>query len=241
MNNTISEKIIVALDVSDEIKISQLLADFKGHISIVKIGKQLFTKYGPLIIHRAKEKGFTVFLDLKFHDIPNTVNHAVFETCMHAVSFLTVHTAGGSAMLKEAVRARNTAMGILSKKTLIFGVTVLTSIDQNTLQTELSIPDSVSSIVLKRALLAKKCELDGVIASPHEISAIKSACGSDFLVVTPGIRPYWTQKNDQKRVMTPSEAFKEGADFIVIGRAITEAANPVAAMEKIVDEIESCT
>ena len=230
------DKIILAVDVSGEQELAALFSQFKGHIKTVKIGKQLFTRYGPDVVRKALDNGYDVFLDLKYHDIPNTVKHAVIEAANLNVSMLTVHTTGGKNMLQAAVEAAHAATS--TRRPMILGVTVLTSISQKILNNQTGIPGTVTHCVTRLAQLAKDAGLDGVIASPQEIVPIKQSCGEFFTVVTPGIRPVWAQKGDQERVMTPSEAVSAGTDYLVIGRSITAEPDPVDAFYRIVEEIE---
>jgi len=210
------KKTILALDVYDIEKAQKLISDTKEFIDIYKVGPILFLQAGKEIIRILKDNGKEVFLDLKFHDIPATVKRSVESAKELGVYSLTVHSSGGEEMLKAAAS--------VPVRPKIWAVTVLTS--QTTMPEE----------VIKRAQLAKSCGIDGVIASPLEITAIKKECGKEFNVVTPGIRPAKAD-DDQKRVATPEEAIKNGADFIVVGRPILEAANPAEAAKRIFESI----
>jgi orotidine-5'-phosphate decarboxylase len=214
-------RIILALDVPSLEAARALVAPLRDGIGAVKIGKELFTACGPEAVRAMSEYGLPVFLDLKYHDIPNTVAGAVRAAGRLGVRWMTVHTAGGADMMRAAAGA---ALG--EPRPLLLGVTVLTS-------QELSDPEEV----VERALLAQRCGLDGVIASPQEVARLRAACGPDFLIVTPGVRPAGAALQDQRRVATPGEAIREGADALVIGRPIAAAADPVAAAAAIAADI----
>jgi orotidine-5'-phosphate decarboxylase len=193
------------------------------------VGLQLFTALGPSIVGEIVAAGERVFLDLKYHDIPNTAAHAVAEASRLGASFTDVHVAGGEAMLRAAAEAA-------APRTMVLGVTLLTSLDAAAAR-EVGFRGEVSDIVARLALLAKRCGLHGVVASAHEVAGIKRACGSSFLTVVPGIRPAGAGVQDQRRAATPSEAIRNGADYLVVGRPITDAPDPVGAAEAIVAEI----
>ena len=212
------KKLIVALDVNDKGKALKLVAELSPYADIFKVGPILFLKEGKEIIKSIKDAGKEVFLDLKFHDIPATVQRSVESARDIGVYSLTLHSSGGREMLCAA--------SSVEKRPALWAVTVLTS--------QKTSPDEV----VKRARLAKECGLNGVIASPLEIEEIKNACGKDFTVVTPGIR-LQDSKDDQKRVATPSAAIKAGADFIVVGRPVIEAPSPAEAAKKISEEMYS--
>jgi orotidine-5'-phosphate decarboxylase len=224
--NNYYNKIIVALDTSDLNKIKFILKELAGYTKIFKVGLQLFTLYGSDIVKRVQDAGYDVFLDLKFFDIPNTVEKAVQSAILLDVKMITVHTLGGIEMMKRAAD-----LSRIDGKSMILGVTILTSMDDNSLK-ELSFSKGTSELVPLLATCAQKSGVHGVISSPLEIEAIRNNCGKDFLIVTPGIRLTQTF-DDQKRVLTPKEAFNKGADFIVIGRPILEADDPVKIIESI--------
>jgi orotidine-5'-phosphate decarboxylase len=224
------EKIIVPLDVSSEAEARRLLEILAGHVGLFKIGNQLFTRVGPSIVREIKEAGAKVFLDLKFHDIPSTVQHAVESACALGVDMLTIHLAGGKAMCKAAVAVRGTS------STLILGVTVLTSLDDQALA-EAGFRVPVREEVFLLATLAQQTGITGLVASPQELGVLREQFGSLFTTVIPGIRPSWAAAGDQKRTMTPKEAIKGGADYLVIGRPITAAADPLGAVERILKEL----
>lgn len=232
------EKIFVALDydnMDDALRTADKLGDT---IRTMKVGLQLYFHAGPQILHRLNEMGFQVFMDCKFHDIPNTVAGAADSVTQHGVYMFNVHCGGGLEMMKRAKEAaihRAKAQGLTIPK--VIGVTQLTSTAQETLNREIGIPGDVRDVVVHYARLAKEAGLDGVVASGHEISYIREACGEDFLTVIPGIRPTWAGANDQKRVMTPGEALRLGAHYLVIGRAITHANDPRDAALRILEEV----
>lgn len=211
-------KLIVALDVESYREADSLVHVLRDVVDIFKVGSQLFTREGPQIVKFLHDHGKECFLDLKFHDIPNTVAKAVASAAALRVRMLTLHTCGGADMLKAAAAVPN--------RPLLLGVTVLTSIAGN-----------VKKDVLKLAKCAENCGLDGVIASPHEIVLIRKATGKDFIITTPGIRPAWAEAGDQKRAMTPAEAIAAGANYIVVGRPIIAAQDPAQAALRVIDEM----
>ena len=224
-----SEKVIVALDFTEEEKVLSLFENLKGHNVWIKIGMELFYSTGPRFIHEAKERGFKVFLDLKLHDIPNTVGQGLKALCQLPVDMVNVHAAGGSEMMKRASHAVKSS----KLNPLLIAVTQLTSTTTEQMNEEQRIPGDVVESVSYYAKLAKESGCDGVVSSPHEVQAIKLICGSKFLTVTPGIRPQGTDVQDQKRITTPKEALLLGTDYMVIGRPITRAENPRLALESI--------
>lgn len=235
------DKIILALDVSTEQEAVDLVRDLNDLVGAFKIGLELFTSIGPRIIESVKNAGAgRIFFDGKFHDIPNTVAGAARAATRMGVWMFNVHAPGGTIMMRAAADAAADEAHKLSVETpVIIGVTVLTSIGPEMLRHELSVPTLLENQVTHLAQLAQNSGLSGVVASPQEITPVKAACGPEFLVVTPGVRPSWAAKNDQARVMTPAEAVHAGADYMVIGRAITAAENRRAAAERIVEELES--
>ena len=228
------QAILVALDVETAAKAVELAETLRGVVGGFKIGKQLFTAAGPAMVRELTSKGDRVFLDLKFHDIPNTVAGAVQSAVATGAWMVNVHASGGSAMMKAAAEAaRKTAASLDRPRPLVIAVTVLTSMDQGGLR-EVGVSRSMIDQVVHLAKLAQSSGLDGVVASPQEVAAIRNACGPDFQIVTPGIRPADQQgKDDQARTLTPAEAVTAGASYLVIGRPITAAANPREAAEKI--------
>ncbi|OIN99999.1 orotidine-5'-phosphate decarboxylase [Candidatus Desantisbacteria bacterium CG_4_10_14_0_8_um_filter_48_22] len=221
--------LIVALDVKDYGAAKKFVAMLKDCAGMFKIGSILFTKEGPGIVEMVKKFNKKVFLDLKYHDIPNTVGMAVRSALSLGVDMLTVHAGGGTEMMREAAKNKG-GMRVVA-------VTVLTSIDGNILKKELGINRGVERQVVALARLAKSCGLDGVVASGREIKTVRKACGRNFLIVVPGVRPAAAETGDQKRVVTPRDAVGKGADFIVVGRPILEAADPVSAAVSILKEI----
>lgn len=199
---------------------------------VFKIGLQLFTAAGPSIVNEIRSRGSRVFLDLKFHDIPNTASEAVRSAVTLGVDMTTIHLCGGPAMVAAALAP---AAGT---KTLVLGVTVLTSMDDATLDA-VGVPGTAAAQVARLAGMGVGCGLRGVVASPHEIALLRAAFGSDLVLVIPGVRPAGSDAGDQHRIMTPAEAVRLGADFLVIGRPITKAASPKDAFARIVEEIAS--
>jgi orotidine-5'-phosphate decarboxylase len=229
------DRLIVALDVPTAAAAFELVDRLAGHVGAFKIGKELFTSAGPEVVRGVNERGGRVFLDLKFHDIPNTVAGAVRAAAQHGVWMVNVHAAGGAAMCRAAADAAKQAGG---PRPLVIGVTVLTSLDRLDLQT-IGLAGSPREVALRLAKLAQEGGLDGVVSGADEATAIKELCGRDFLVVTPGIRPTGSAAGDQKRITTPETAVRAGADYLVVGRPITGAADPAAAADAIVAEIEA--
>lgn len=207
----------------------------RGSVGLFKVGSQLFTAEGPQAVEKIAGLGAEIFLDLKFHDIPNTVAGAVRAAAdLPDVSLLTLHTSGGSAMM----RAAREALAGRKARPALLGVTVLTSLDSASLR-EVGMSGSARSLVAALARLAQRSGLDGVVASGHEVGAIRKACGPKFLIVVPGVRPGDADKNDQSRTVTPREAIQAGANCVVVGRPITGAADPRAAARAIAQEIEA--
>jgi orotidine-5'-phosphate decarboxylase len=227
-------KIIVALDVDSSTQALQLTEILAADADAFKVGSQLFTREGPDIIRKLKAHGAErIFLDLKFHDIPDTVANAVTAAASLGVDLLTVHLSGGPEMLKAAAQA------VKGSSTLLLGVSVLTSSNASTLNA-IGIHCSVEDQVLRLADLAAKY-LGGIVASPNEIAPLREQFGESLQIVTPGIRPTWTARNDQKRILTPLEAAKLGADWLVIGRPITGAPSALEALHKIKNELLEAT
>lgn len=234
------DRIIVALDVDTVDRAVELVRLLNDEIGAFKVGLELANSVGLGIFDEIRRAGASrIFYDCKFHDIPNTVAGAARAAAKLGVWMLNVHCSGGRTMMEAAKQAvSDTAADADVQPPLVIGVTVLTSIDQRTLNEELRVPGPVEDQVVHLAILAKEAGLDGVVASPHEIEPIRTACGSDFLIVTPGVRPIGADIGDQKRVMTPGEAVLKGADYLVIGRPITKAEDPVAAARAIAAEID---
>ena len=227
------ERVTVALDTPDLDRALEWAAAVRDHVGGLKLGLEFLTANGPAGVARVAAIGLPLFLDVKFHDIPNTVAGAVGAACRLGAAIVNVHAAGGAAMLAAAVAAaRETTSG----RPKIIAVTVLTSLDEEDLRAT-GQQGPVAEQVLRLAALAQACGLDGVVCSPHEISDLRRRFGPDFLLVVPGIRPAWAAAGDQKRVMTPAEALAAGADILVLGRAITRAADPAATAQRLVAEL----
>jgi orotidine-5'-phosphate decarboxylase len=238
--NKARDKLIVALDVDSASRALDLFDALRDVVGMFKIGSQLFTAAGPDVVRQIISKGGRIFLDLKYHDIPNTVAAAGVEATRLGVSIFNVHAAGGAEMMKRtanAVGEVSVKEGLAKPK--VIAVTLLTSLDQNAL-TQIGILDEPRSVVSSWAQLAADCELDGVVASPQEIQIIRAAVDKpDFVIVTPGIRPDGNVADDQRRVLTVAKAIHAGADYLVVGRPILNAADPAAAVDRIVAEIEA--
>jgi orotidine-5'-phosphate decarboxylase len=234
-----NKKIILALDVSDFDNAMGIVNKFQSHIDVFKVGSELFTAVGPKIIEEINSMDKKVFLDLKYHDIPNTVSKTASVAAGFGVFMFNIHTLGGLEMMKQTA---DTLAELSLKKNVprprLLGVTILTSINQKALTDELGIGLRMKTQVKHLAGLALKAGLDGVVASPEDIESIRSHCGKGFLIVTPGIRPSWAPMDDQKRTMTPKEALNLGADYIVIGRAVLAQTNPISALKKIIEELK---
>lgn len=224
------ERLIVALDVPEAAAARALVLRLGETVTTYKIGLQLFTAEGPDIVRELVGSGHTVFLDLKLHDIPSTVSHAVRAVSTLGASLLTVHAAGGSEMLRAAVDAAENRLAIL-------GVTVLTSFKQQDLH-DIGVGHEISQQVLRMASLAHQCGCVGVVTSASETSLLRKTFHDGFAIVTPGIRPHGSGKDDQARIATPAAAITAGATYLVVGRPITQAEDPAKAAEKIVQEME---
>jgi orotidine-5'-phosphate decarboxylase len=228
------DRLIVALDVGKALQAREIVAKVGAFATTYKVGKQLFTAEGPQVVRDLVASGRKVFLDLKYHDIPNTVGAAVREASALGVSMLTVHAAGGSKMLRAAVEAAASSPG----KPLVLAVTVLTSISEEDLR-EVGVATSVLEQVQKMARLAQACGCGGVVSSPREARALRQLLGPGAAIVTPGVRPAGSEKGDQARVATPKEAIAAGASHVVVGRPITAAPDPAAAARAILEEMGS--
>ncbi|MFZ0707999.1 MAG: orotidine-5'-phosphate decarboxylase [Candidatus Korobacteraceae bacterium] len=230
------DRLIVALDVPSAAHARQVVQTLGEAISTYKIGKQLFTAEGPGIVRDLVSSGRKVFLDLKFHDIPNTVAAAVRSAAELGVSMLTVHASGGSKMLKAAVEAA----GQSASQPMVLAVTVLTSLSDSDLQ-EIGVSGNVLTQVLRLGALARSAGCGGLVASAHEARELRLELGNGFEIVTPGVRPAGSAVGDQARVLTPAEAIQAGATRLVVGRPITEAINPRRVADEILDQINSVT
>jgi orotidine-5'-phosphate decarboxylase len=224
------DRLVVALDVPDAGAARALVDRLSGHVGLFKVGSQLFTAGGPGLVREIVGRGERVFLDLKYHDIPNTVSGAVAAAARLGVTLVDVHGLGGRAMMEAAVGA------LPATGTRLLAITVLTSHDEAALG-QIGLGGPIPDAVRRLALLAHEAGVDGVVASPHEVALIRAACGPDFLIVTPGIRPAGAAKGDQARLATPAAALAAGADYIVVGRPITEAGDPAGAADAIVREM----
>jgi orotidine-5'-phosphate decarboxylase len=233
-----NDKLIVALDVETVDEAKKMIDVLSPAVNVFKVGSQIFTSVGPSIIQFLAERKKKVFLDLKYHDIPNTVANAVtaavtlnasYKDKTSGIFMITVHTIGGEEMLKRAAEAAlKTSQKLNVPKPMVVGITVLTSDDRN---------DNVAAIVLDRARLAKTCGLDGIVASSQEAQMLRKELGKDFIIVTPGIRPSGAEAGDQKRITTPKEAMENGSNFLVVGRPILKASDPLKAARSILEEI----
>jgi orotidine-5'-phosphate decarboxylase len=229
--------ILVALDTTDANNAAALAAALRGAVAGVKLGLEFFGANGPAGVRQVAAEADRIFLDLKFHDIPNTVAGAVRAVVPLTPFLLTVHVAGGADMLRATVEAAAEAASRIGRpRPQIIGVTVMTSLNDDDLNA-IGQRGPADAQVRRLAELALRCGLDGVVCSPHEIAALRADCGPDFTLVVPGIRPSWAAAGDQKRIMPPAEAARLGASFLVIGRPITGAADPVGAARRIVGEL----
>jgi orotidine-5'-phosphate decarboxylase len=232
-----TDRIIIPLDVPTH-DAALTLIDSIPTATYWKIGLQLFVNSGPQLITALKTRHKKIFLDLKFHDIPNTVAQACAAATQYEVDLLTIHAANGSLTLKTALKATQTAAQTQNKRPPnIIAVTLLTSISPETLKTELHIPISVADYTQQMAQMAKTSGLAGAVCSPQEAATLRATCGPDFLLICPGVRPTWSAQNDQSRTMTPKAAIDAGADYLVIGRPITSAPDPATAFARICEEL----
>lgn len=234
------EKLILALDVAEYDYAIELIDRFRDVIEVFKVGLELYTVAGPAIIKEIHKRGRKVFLDLKFHDIPTTVSKAGIAAARLGVFMFNVHASGGLDMMRKC---REDVVNVCLKENLnkpkIIGVTVLTSMSQETLKKDIGVQHSLNTHVRHLSSLALKAGLDGVVASAQEAEMIRGHCGRGFIIVTPGIRPSWANADDQNRTMTPKQALGRGADFLVMGRAILNHSDPMKAIELIHKEIAS--
>jgi len=237
MKDEARKRLIFALDVDSFEEAEKWVRQLRGQVGVFKVGKQLFTRCGPEVVRMVRAQGGEVFLDLKYHDIPNTVAMAGVEACRLGVRMFNVHALGGREMMAKLVAEVDARYPRGSQeRPLLLAVTILTSSTETTLA-EVGIEHPVREMVPRLARLAREAGMDGVVASPLEVDLIREACGPDFAIVTPGVRPVVASLDDQKRVMTPGEAIVAGADYLVIGRPISAAADPMAAAGSILDEM----
>lgn len=232
-------RLMVALDYPSADAARSLIQQLEGIPCYMKVGMQLFYTAGPEFVKELKAKGYRIFLDLKMHDIPNTVKGGANSITRLGVDMFNVHAAGGKLMMEYAKEGVSEALAANPslQAPIIIAVTQLTSTSQEVLNQEIGIQGTVEQTVLKYAMIAQEAGLDGVVASPLEVKEIKRACGQAFVTVTPGIRPAGIDKGDQSRTLTPGEAISQGTDYIVVGRPITAAASPRTAAEQIIEEM----
>ncbi|MEW6337678.1 MAG: orotidine-5'-phosphate decarboxylase [Acidobacteriota bacterium] len=229
-------RLVVALDTSDRAAILALARDLSGRVGMFKVGLEAFTAHGPALVGEVRALGVPVFLDLKLHDIPNTVERAARNLARLGVAVMTTHAGGGRAMLEAAARGAAAGTPEGAARPLVLAVTVLTSLDDAALD-ELGIPGGAAARVASWAELARAAGCDGVVCSPRETAALRARLGPEFVLLTPGIRPAGGDVGDQKRVATPRDAVAAGATYIVVGRPITAAPDPAAAAEAILAEL----
>ncbi|MCX7994361.1 MAG: orotidine-5'-phosphate decarboxylase [candidate division WOR-3 bacterium] len=235
------EKLIVALDVNDLNKIKLLVDKLQSVVKYFKVGAIPFTYFGPELVRFLKDRGLKVMLDLKYHDIPNTVARACEGAMELGVDMLTMHISGGFTMMEEAVKAVSLVSDIKNiSRPRLLGITVLTSIDEAYFKDLFGdVKRTIEEQVIFLARLAQSAGLDGVVASPQEITRIRENCGQDFLIITPGIRSEGEMVDDQARTMTAGQAIRAGADYIVVGRPIVAARDPLQAAKQIIKEMEN--
>jgi len=227
-----TDRLIVPLDVPD-LPTAIALVERLPMVNFWKVGLELFVSAGPEILAELKQRRKKIFLDLKFHDIPNTVLGACRSASQYEVDLLTLHSTAGRTALTLAAQAMQT----VANPPKLLAITLLTSISSRELAFDLHLPLELPEYVLKMALLAQDCGLNGAVCSPQEVAQLRQSCGSDFLLVCPGVRPTWADQGDQQRVMTPQQAIAAGADYLVIGRPITAASDPLLAWEKLCHDL----
>jgi orotidine-5'-phosphate decarboxylase len=233
----IHNPIICAIDTGDLAAANQLCKDIAPHVGMIKLGLEFFMAHGPQGVRALEQHRLPIFLDVKLHDIPNTVSKAIKSLSTLPLSIITIHTAGGREMMRSAAQIAKEEADKLNKPApLIIGITVMTSLDESDLQS-IGVEASALQQVERLAKLAHLSSLDGVVCSAHEVTAVKHYCGREFITVVPGIRPITAALNDQKRVLTPTDALAKGADYLVIGRPITNDPNPALAAKKIKESL----
>ncbi|HET6363758.1 MAG TPA: orotidine-5'-phosphate decarboxylase [Nitrospirota bacterium] len=238
---TAKDRLVLALDIDSDREALEIVAELRDDLGMFKVGHQLFTAYGPDIVRKITGMGGRVFLDLKYHDIPHTVAKASAEAVKLGVSIFNVHALGGLDMMKATAEStRETAEKHGVPMPIVLAVTVLTSMDEKSLHRELKIARSIQREVSHLARLAQRAGLHGVVASPQEVKMLRRAVHGKFVILTPGVRPAWASKDDQKRIMTPAEAIAAGADYLVVGRPVLKAEDRKAAVKNILDEINAC-
>lgn len=233
--NKSNPKIIIALDFDALPPVFSLVEQLESNQCRLKVGKELFTKYGPKVVEELQKRGFEIFLDLKFHDIPSTVAKAVKAAAQLGVWMVNIHCTGGLAMMEAA---KNELLKSTDRVPLLIGVTVLTSMSQQQLN-QVGVGGTINEQVVTLSKLAVEAGLDGVVCSAHETTLLRKNTPTDFCLVTPGIRPSWAANDDQHRIVTPGDAMAMGSNYLVIGRPITKADDPLAALHRIITEIES--
>jgi len=239
MSQDAKQRLIFALDVDEFAAAEKWVSELHENVGLFKIGKQLFTKCGPQVVQMVQQRGGDVFLDLKYHDIPNTVAKAAVEACKLGVKMFNVHALGGLEMMRKTVEEVDAwCVETGNQRPIMLAVTILTSSTEETLR-GVGIDRPVEEMVPRLAKLAQEAGFDGVVASPKEAAMIRAACGPDFQIVTPGVRPSFAAMDDQRRVTTPADAIAAGATALVIGRPISAADKPLEAAGKILQEIEA--
>ncbi len=231
---SVADQIIVPLDVPTEDAAIALL-DRLPQVAFWKVGLELFVATGPTILKHLKDRQKKIFLDLKFHDIPNTVAGACRSASHYGVDLMTVHATAGKNALKAAIQA----LADSPSPPQLLAITLLTSLNSRDLAFDLKVPLELPEYALQMALLAKDSGINGAVCSPQEVAQLRQVCGQDFVLVCPGVRPTWAQTGDQSRVMTPKQALNAGANYLVIGRPITMADDPLMAWNRIIDEVSS--
>lgn len=232
------ERLILALDVDDLERVRALVGLLAGEVGMFKVGKQLFTHAGPPAVKLIQKMGGEVFLDLKFHDIPSTVAKAAIVATRLGVKMFNVHASGSLAMMRQTVReVRRVCRQEPLRRPIMLAVTVLTSLNKRDLE-KLGVDGEVTDQVVRLALLTLEADMDGVVAAPHEVAEIRAACGRRFIIVSPAIRAQRGKRNDQRKVMTPKEAVRAGVDYVVVGRPIIEAKDPLSVVREMVSEMD---
>ena len=235
------QKLMIALDVDSREKAEEWVHKLKSHVGFFKVGLQLFTKEGPELVRSIRARGGRIFLDVKYHDIPNTVAKACEAAAGLGIDFVNVHALGGKAMMKAAAESlAATSARMRLPKPRLLAVTILTSHDTRSLRQDVGLKGLPGAEVKRLALAAKAAGCDGVVCSPLEIKIVREACGPAFLIVTPGVRPAGGSKHDQKRTLTAGQALAAGADYLVVGRPVTEAAEPVEAVKALAQDMANC-
>jgi orotidine-5'-phosphate decarboxylase len=234
------QRLMLALDVDSRERAEEWVHRMKPHLGFFKIGLQLFTKEGPELVRSIRARGGRIFLDVKYHDIPNTVARACESAVSLQVDFINVHALGGHAMMQGAAQAlAKAAARMRVPKPRLLAVTILTSHDARSVRQDIGLRGKPEQEVKRLALLAQAAGCDGVVCSPQEIPIVRKACGPDFLIVTPGVRQAGASKQDQKRTLTAGQAIAAGADYLVVGRPITDAADPVEAVQALAEDMRS--